>query len=132
MVYTINVKIGNRISAGFKTIKALQHGCGLLPALLKVYLESVLYDGNKKCKSMGLLGGNETVHHHLGVNDQDKDDAEYMTKKLIEEYQNWGLNINILKSEYLNVGSDIQNIKLECNIVSKGNRSVWYLVSPSL
>jgi len=39
-----------------------------------------------------------------------------MTKQLIEEYQKWDLNINILKAEYLNVGSDIQNIKLECNI----------------
>jgi hypothetical protein len=59
------VKIGNRISAGFKTIKGLKQGCGLLPALLKIYLESVLYDGNKKCKSMGLLVGNETLHHLL-------------------------------------------------------------------
>jgi hypothetical protein len=78
------------------------------------------------------LGGNETEHHHLGVNDQDKDDAEYMTKKLIEEHQKWGLNINSLKAEYLNVRSDIQNIKLECDIESKGNRSFWYLGSPSL
>lgn len=97
-------------------MKGLQQGCGLLSALLMIYLESVLYDGNKKCKSRGLLVGNETVHHHLGVDDQDKDDAEYMTKQLIEEYQKWDLNINILKAEYLNVGSDIQNIKLECNI----------------
>jgi len=70
----------------------------------------------------------ETVHH-LGADDQDKDDAEYMTKQLIEEYQKWGLNINILKAECLNVGSGIQNIKLECNIESKGSRSFWYLVS---
>ena len=108
-------------------------GCGLLPALLKICLESVLYGGNKKCKSRGLLVGNETVHHHLGVDDQDKDDAEYITKKkIIQEYQKWGLIINILKAEYLNVGSDIQNIKLECNTESKGNRSFWYLGSSSL
>ena len=55
-----------------------------------------------------------------------------MKKQLIEEYQKWGLNINILKAEYLNIGSDIQNIKLECNIESKASRSFWYLVSPSL
>jgi len=50
-------------------MKGLQQGCGLLSALLMIYLESVLYDGNKKCKSRGLLVGNETVHHHLGVDD---------------------------------------------------------------
>lgn len=76
--------------------------------------------------------GNETVHHHLGADDQERGDVEYMTKQLIEEYQKWGLNINILKPEYLNVRSDIQNIKLECNTESKGSRSFWYLGSPSL
>jgi hypothetical protein len=43
----------------------------ILPALLKIYLENVLYDWNKKHKSMGLPEGNETVHHHLGADDQD-------------------------------------------------------------
>ena len=99
------------MSAGFETIKGLKQECGLLPALLKIYLENALYDGNKKSKSSGLPVGNETVHHHLGADDQDKDDLEYMTKHLIEECQKWGLNINILKAEYLNAGSDIQNIK---------------------
>jgi hypothetical protein len=131
-IVDIYVNIGSRISAGFKTIKGLKQECGLLPTLLKIYLENVLYDGNKKCKSRGLPVGNETVRHHLGADDQDKDDAEYMTKQLIAEYQKWGLNINILKAEYLNVESDKQNTKLECNIESKGSRSFWNLGSPSL
>jgi len=109
LLYIIYVKIGNRISAGFK---GLQQGCGLLPTLLNIYFENVLYDGNKKCKSRGLLVGNEIIHHNLGVDDQDEDDAEYMTEKLIEECQKWGLDMNILKADYLNIGSDIQNIKL--------------------
>jgi len=28
---------------------------------------------------------------------QDKEDPECVTKELIEEYQRWGLNVNILK-----------------------------------
>jgi len=86
-VVDIYVEIGSRISAGFKTVKGLELECGLLPALLKIYLENVLYDGNKKCNSRGLLVGSETVHHHHGTDDQGKDDAEYVTKQLIEEYQ---------------------------------------------
>jgi hypothetical protein len=48
---------------------------------------------------MGLPIGDQTIHHHLFVDDQaiivqDKEDAEYMTKKLIEEYQRWGLNVS--------------------------------------
>lgn len=57
------VKIGNMKSTGFRTNKGLKQGCGLSPSLLKVYLESVLYKRNKKCKSMGLPTGNKTVHH---------------------------------------------------------------------
>jgi len=57
------VKIGNTKSADFTTNKGLKQGCGLSPSLLKVYLKSVLYKRNKKCKSMGLPTGNETVHH---------------------------------------------------------------------
>jgi hypothetical protein len=32
-----------------------------------------------------------------GVITQDKEDTECVTKELIEEYQRWGLNVNILK-----------------------------------
>ena len=42
-------------------------------------------DWNKKYKSVGLLVGNKTIHHHLFVDDQaivgqDKDDSQYGTK----------------------------------------------------
>jgi len=57
------VKTGNTKSAGFRTNKGLKQGCGLSPSLLKVYLESALYNRNRKCKSMGLPRGNETIHH---------------------------------------------------------------------
>jgi len=58
-----------------------------------------------------------------------KEDTEHMTKKLIEEYQRWGLNVNTLKTEYLNIGSDIQNMKLEDNIKIKGSMAFKYLGS---
>jgi len=59
--------------------------------------------------------GNETIHHVCFADDQtiiaqDEVYAEYMTKKLIEEYLRWGLHVNVLKIEYVNVGKYIQNI----------------------
>jgi hypothetical protein len=54
--------------------------------------------------------------------------AEYMTK-IIEQYQRWGLNVNIPKTEYLNIGSDIQNMKLEDSNEIKGNMAFMYLGS---
>jgi hypothetical protein len=60
---------------------------------------------------------------------QDKYYAECMTKKLIEEGQKWGFNVNVLETEYLNVGSDLQNIKLDHNIEFKGSRSFMYVGS---
>jgi hypothetical protein len=50
-----------------------------------------------------------------------------VTKKLVDEGQKWGFNLNVLETEYLNVGSDMQNIKLEHNIEFKGSRSFRYV-----
>jgi hypothetical protein len=80
------VKVGNRISTSFRTTKGLKQGCAVSPSLFKIYLESVLYSWNKKCRNMGLPIGDQTIHHHLFFVDdqaivvQDKEDAEYMTK----------------------------------------------------
>jgi len=96
-------------------MEGLKQGCGLSPTLFKIDLESVLYDWNQKCRSMVQPAGNKTIHHVCYADDQtivaqDEVYAEYMTKKLIEEYLRWGLHVNVLKIEYVNVGNDIQNI----------------------
>jgi hypothetical protein len=57
---------------------------------------------------MRLPVGNEAIHHHLFVDNQsivaqEKDVTEYITKKIVEKYQRWGLNVNIFKTKYLNV-----------------------------
>jgi hypothetical protein len=115
-------------------MEGLKQGCGLSPTLFKIDLESIQYDWNQKRKSMVRPVGNETIDHLHFADDQAviaQDDvyAEYMTKKLIEEYLRWGLHVNILKIKYVNVGSDMQNIKLEHNIEIKGSRSFMYLGS---
>ncbi|XP_030754536.1 uncharacterized protein LOC115881259 [Sitophilus oryzae] len=35
-----------------------------------------------------------------------EEDADYMFRKLVEEYDRWGLNINLTKTEYLKVGEE--------------------------
>ena len=57
---------------------------------------------------------------------QDKD-KKNIWQKLIVEFHRSGLNVNIRKTLYLNVGSDLQNITFEHNIEIKGSRSFKYL-----
>ncbi|XP_030765767.1 uncharacterized protein LOC115889832 [Sitophilus oryzae] len=51
----------------------------------------------------------------------DKDDLEYMTRKLKEEYQVWGLGMNIAKTKYLCTGSDQTAIKLDNEYIQTCN-----------
>ena len=62
---------------------------------------------------MELPTGNKTTNRHFFVDNQaiiaqDKDGTEYKTKILTYKQQRWGLIVNMLKTEYLNVGSVIQ------------------------
>jgi len=43
----------------------------------------------------------------------DKDDLEYMTRKLEETYEKWGLDMNFNKTKYLCVGGTHNNLKLD-------------------
>jgi hypothetical protein len=68
--------------------------------------------------------GDQTMYHSLFVDRhviiaQNKEDAEFMTKKLME-YWRWGGNVNLLNPDCLGIGSDIQNMKREGNIEIKG------------
>jgi hypothetical protein len=50
---------------------------------------------------MELPIGNQTIRNLFAGDQviiaQDKEDAECITKKLIKEYEGWGLNVNILQ-----------------------------------
>ena len=48
----------------------------------------------------------------------DQDDSSYMLRKLQEEYNKWGLTINMQKTEYMAVGTD------EADDLDIGNASV--------
>ena len=44
---------------------------------------------------------------------QDRDDMEYMARKLKEEYEEWGLTINLEKMKYICIGEGKESLKLE-------------------
>lgn len=58
----------------------------------------------------------------------DRDDLEYMTRKLQEEYHKWGLEINMQKTKYLPIGAELSNIKLDNDSdVIEGCKEYMYL-----
>ena len=43
----------------------------------------------------------------------DKEDMEYITRKLKETYEKWGLHMNLNKTKYLCFGETDSNLKLD-------------------
>ena len=44
---------------------------------------------------------------------QDYGDLEYMTRKLIDEYELWGFKLNIKKTKYMAMGDTSRDLQLE-------------------
>jgi hypothetical protein len=94
------IKIGNLITKGFKVTKGLRQGCSLSPSLFKIYLEEVLGKWKRKCQPMAIPIQNAYAYSLSFADDQvllaqDHDDVEYMARRLKEEYEEWGLTINL-------------------------------------
>ncbi|XP_030746812.1 uncharacterized protein LOC115875485 [Sitophilus oryzae] len=67
---------------------------------------------------MGIEIDNESLFTLQFADDQiivanDKDDMQYMLRKLIEEYGEWGLTVNIAKTKYLCIGAQEGNLNLD-------------------
>lgn len=127
-----SVKVGKRLSEEFPATKGLRQGCSLAPLLFKIYLEEALKEWKRKCSGMGLPIGDTVLHTLLFADDQviiagDEDDAAYMFRKLQEEYNKWGLTINIKKTEYMVAGEGHNNDLPTDTTVVKGCNSFKYL-----
>lgn len=76
---------------------------GMLPVshiAYKIYLAEALQQWRRKCKRMGLpISDDRTLYYTLHFADdqvvitQDIEDFEFMTRKLIKEYNDWGLEV---------------------------------------
>lgn len=107
-----SIKVGNNYSEPFQTTKGLKQGCCLSPTLFKIYAQQALNNWTRKCSKMGVEIGEYCLYTLLFADDQvviasDQEDVEYMTRKLTEEYSKWGLNMNLGKTEFLEVGGNL-------------------------
>jgi len=112
------IKIGKQLSSGFYMTNGLQQGCSLSPTLFKIYIQNVLEHWQKKCARMGLEIEDTTIYSMLFSDDQlliaqDYEDLEYMTRKLIDEYELWGLKLNAMKTNCMAIGDTSRDLKLE-------------------
>jgi len=44
---------------------------------------------------------------------QDYEGLEYMTRKLTDEYELWGLKLNVKKTKYMAIGDTSRDLQLE-------------------
>ena len=115
---TAQVKIGNTLSHPFNITKGLRQGCCISPTLFKIYIRKDLEERKRKCHGMGIHLENTTLYTLQFADDQvvlagDKEDLEYMTRKLKETYEKWGLDMNFNKTKYLCIGGTHNNLKLD-------------------
>jgi len=57
----------------------------------------------------------------------DKEDLEYITRKLKETYEKWGLDMNLNKTKYLCIGETHSNLKLDKNSEIESCQEYKYL-----
>ena len=99
------------MSDEFQTNKDLLQGCCLSPTLFRIYVSYAL-QWTKKLGTMGLqIDDSYRLNTLLFADDQvviaaDIDDVSYMTRKQKEEYNRWGLEINLEKTEFLTAGAE--------------------------
>lgn len=111
------VKIGNSLTNSFPVTKGLRQGCCISPTLFKIYVAAALKGWKRKVNGMGIELNNTCLYTLQFADDQvvianDREDIEYMMRKLVEEYSRWGLDVNIDKTKYLCVGSEENDIHL--------------------
>jgi len=66
---------------------------------------------------MGLEIQDTTIYSMLSADDQvliaqDYEDLEYMTRKLIDEYELWGLKLNVKKTKHIAIGDSSEDLQL--------------------
>ncbi|XP_030753177.1 uncharacterized protein LOC115880180 [Sitophilus oryzae] len=71
---------------------------------------------------MGIPLNDETTLYNLHFADdevvvaQDKEDLQFMTTRLLSEYEKWGLSVNMSKTKYLCIGQAAETLHLDGNI----------------
>ena len=116
------VKVGSTLSEKFLVNKGLRQGCCISPTLFKIYIEEALKRWKKKCKVLGVQMDDDILCSLLFADDQvivaeDEEDINYMYRKLEEEYEKWGLEINLDKTQYLTIGTHGHDLQTDKGII---------------
>ena len=83
---------------------------------------------------MGIPAASDTTLYTLCFADdqivaaQDAEDLEYMSRKLIDEYEKWGLHVNIRKTGNMVVGGDQNELIMEGEQRIKGCTEYKYIL----
>jgi hypothetical protein len=92
----------------------------------EIYLGTVLQNLKRKWRLsvvVILIGSKTLFSHHFADEQltiaQDDDDLEYVTRKLQEEYEAWGLSLNLTKAKCPSVDKPGHNLLLEGNSIMK-------------
>lgn len=105
------IKVGGNTSEEFGVSKGLRQRCSIAPLLFKIYIEESLKKWKRRCRGMGLPIDDFMLYTLFFADDQvlitgDRDDASYMLRALKKEFKEFGLIINMKKTEYMSVGND--------------------------
>ncbi|XP_050502979.1 uncharacterized protein LOC126882213 [Diabrotica virgifera virgifera] len=71
--------------------------------------------GGGKCQTTLFFADDQVVVAN------DEEDMDYMFRKLKKEYEKWGLNMNMSKTEYLKIGDDEEDPELEIRTTKRCN-----------
>lgn len=120
------IKIGGELSDEFPVNKGLRQGCCISPTLFKIYIDKALSEWRRKCSQMGVKMEDGTIYSLLFADDQvilaeDEEDVSYMFRKLVEEYEKWGLEINLQKTEYMVIGAQGHDLHTEKGVIKNTN-----------
>lgn len=90
-------KVGKHVSPEFEVTECLRHGCSLVPAMFKIYLDVALKIGKGRHQGMGTIKDG-TLYTLLFADDHiiiasDIEDASDMLRKLSEQCAKCGLTI---------------------------------------
>lgn len=117
---TIKIKNGQKVSRGIVITKGLRQGCCISPTLFKIYVENALKTWKRKCGGMGVkMNGKEIIALQFAddqvIMTENRENLQVMTEMIRNEYNKWGLTMNMNKTKYLCIGEDSSNLKMTNN-----------------
>ena len=127
------IKRGSKLSEPINVTKGLRQGCSMSPILFNLYVEVALRNWKNNCRGMGLTVNDVQIFSLSFADDQaviaqDDYDLEFMIRRLYQEYDRWGLQMSLTKTEYLVVNGDTKvEVHIDDNAAVRQVKKFKYL-----